>query len=89
MKKIEDILGKTQIKKEKTTGGVNSRRSAIVEQLCVFMGDDPKSKRMGYWLGRTKKIDPDRIYQLMRQAKEGKNPQALFNWLLKKELKGE
>lgn len=39
-------------------------------------------KRMKYWLGRTRKVDPAEIERLMRDAKDGKRPQALFNWLL-------
>ena len=41
------------------------------------------NKRIKYWLGRTRKIPAGEIYALMKQAKEGKNPQALFNWLIK------
>jgi hypothetical protein len=42
------------------------------------------SMRMKYWLGRTRNLFPGDIYKLMRQAKEGKNPPALFNYLLKR-----
>lgn len=42
------------------------------------------SQRMKYWLGRTRKLNADQLYRMMRQAKEGKNPPALFNYLLKK-----
>ncbi len=41
------------------------------------------NQRIKYWLGRTKKLDPKEIYGLMSQAREGKNKQALFNYLLK------
>jgi len=41
------------------------------------------NKRIKYWLGRTRKIPAGEIYALMKQAKEGARPQALFNWLIK------
>lgn len=41
------------------------------------------NKRIKYWLGRTRKLPASEIYRLMRMAREGKNPQALFNYLLK------
>lgn len=41
------------------------------------------NKRIKYWLGRTRKIPANQIYDLMKQAKDGKNPRALFNWLIK------
>jgi len=44
------------------------------------------NKRIKYWLGRTRKVPADEIYNMMRKAKDGKQPQALFNWLLKKKL---
>lgn len=59
-----------------------------LEQRQEGAGKEAKKKRlqrrMKYYLGRTKKIHPKEIYQLMSQAKEGKNKHALFNFLLKK-----
>lgn len=50
-------------------------------------GDAAMKKRIGtrmkYWLGRTRKVDPPEIERLMRDAKDGKNARALFNYLLK------
>jgi hypothetical protein len=84
-KMFEDGLKKTfdqATTKPKKRGGVNSERADLVEQLCVLMREDPKA-RMKYWLGRTRKLPPAEIYRLMRAAKDGKNPAALFNHLLK------
>lgn len=60
----------------------NSDRAEVVEQLCKFMDND--TKRFKYWLGRTKHLSPAEIYGKMKEAKGGKNPQALFNFILKK-----
>ena len=58
-----------------------------IEAKAQGEGRKAKAKRintrMKYWLGRTRKIQPPEIYNMMRQAKDGKNPQALFNYLLK------
>ena len=62
--------------------GANSERAEMIEQLCKFMNDN----RFTYWLGRTKKLQPSKIYELMQKAKNGRTPQSLFNWLLKNEL---
>lgn len=80
MKPISELLASRSTPKK----GPNSERADVVEQLCAFMGED--TKRMKYWLGRTRKLDPQRIYQLMGEAKQGDRPRALFNFLLKKEL---
>lgn len=42
--------------------------------------------RIKYWLGRTKSIEPGEIYRMMQKSKGSKNPQALFNYLLKQKL---
>lgn len=83
MKEIGDILGKKLTEKGKYRGP-NSERADQVDQLMSFMGENPKdSKRFKYWLGRTRKLHPQEIYRLMREAKDGRNPRALFNYLLK------
>lgn len=41
------------------------------------------NKRIKYWLGRTRNIPANKIGDLMKQAKNGKRPRALFNHLLK------
>ena len=80
---VGDLL-KDKIQLEaKQRGGVNSERADVIAQLIVFMGE--KNDRFKYWLGRTRKLTPSRIYQLIRSAKDGNNPPALFNYLLKKE----
>ncbi len=45
------------------------------------------SRRMKYWLGRTRNIPPDRLLQMIGEAKEGNNPMALLNWLIKQDKK--
>lgn len=68
--------------KVKTTA--NSERADMVGQLMVFMGEDiHDGKRFKYWLGRTRKRSPGDLYGMMKRAQEGKNPRALFNYLLK------
>ena len=72
---------------KKTIGGVNSERSNAVERLMLeVMKEKPtQTRRFQYWLGRTKKMNAQRIHELIGSAKEGRNPGALFNHLLKKE----
>lgn len=47
------------------------------------------NRRFKIWIFRLKhyKNRPNAILDLMKKAREGKNPQALFNWLLKEEKK--
>lgn len=58
-----------------------------IEAKAPGEGRKAKAKRintrMKYWLGRTRKVQPGDLYAMMKAAKEGKNPQALFNHLLK------
>lgn len=61
--------------------GATSPKAEIIEQLCKFMGED--NTRFAYWCGRTRKLTPSQIYELMQKAKNGNNKPALFNWLLK------
>jgi hypothetical protein len=64
------------------------KEEKILERRKPGAGREAKRKRianrMKYWLGRTRKLTPDQLYRMMRQAKEGSNPPALFNYLLKK-----
>lgn len=69
---------------QKKAGGANSQRAEVVGQLMRFMNEPEDSKRFKYWLGRTRKLSASDIYIMMRKANDGKNPPALFNWLLKK-----
>lgn len=41
-----------------------------------------RSRLVKYWLGRTRHLDPEAVYVMISNAKLGKNPQALFNYLL-------
>lgn len=70
-------------KAKPTTGGINSERAEVVAQVVSLMREPNDQKRFRYWLGRTKKLPPNEIYQLVRLAKDGRNPAALFNHLLK------
>jgi hypothetical protein len=83
---IRKLLEKkeTELEVSKSSGGANSARAEAVEALCDFMGDDPTTSRFGYWLGRTRQIQPDKLHVMMKRCrKDAKNPQALFNYLLK------
>ena len=55
------------------------QRAEMVNQVLEFMGEE----HFGKWLGLTKHLDPGGIYSLLRQAREGNNPRALFYYLLK------
>jgi hypothetical protein len=86
MNSIGDLLGKRKIptEGEKKAGGINSERAEMIDRLMSFMREDvTDGKRFKYWLGRTRKLGPAEIYRLMNQAKDGRNSQALFNYLLK------
>lgn len=80
MEKIGKILSDKPGQRKQR--GPNSARADAVERLCVFMGEDPNGS-MKYWLGRTKNLSPSDIHDMMKQANDGKNPRALFNYLLK------
>jgi hypothetical protein len=41
------------------------------------------NRRTKYWLGRTRHLTPSAIYGLIRKARDGNKPPALFNHLLK------
>lgn len=71
--------------KVKTRGGINSAKADAVERLMQeVMREDPKdTKRFKYWLGRTRKLTPSGLHQMIGSAKEGRKPAALFNHLLK------
>ncbi len=43
-----------------------------------------RSRLVKYWIGRTNHLEPETIYVMISNAKLGKNPQALFNYLLTK-----
>lgn len=94
---ISEILKKIDPTFSKKWSGPNSPRAERIEQLLSLMGEDRKleqesdeqyaqriGKRFKYWLGRTRKYSPDEIFAMLRQARSGKNPGALFNYLIKK-----
>ncbi|MFH1188471.1 MAG: hypothetical protein V1652_01340 [bacterium] len=101
MKKMDFKVEIEKKKESPKKGGITSMRSAIVAELVSFMGEDEPltqdekeevtrmrtSKRIKYWLGRTRHIEPSRIIELMRQTKEARNPRALMNWLISSEAK--
>lgn len=49
-----------------------------VKEVSLFMGE-----KQGKWLKRCKGMKPNRIRDLIKQARGGENPRALFNWLMK------
>lgn len=75
MKHIQSLFNNQPPKKKKI---VNPRQEQI-QAVCDFMDD----QRYSYWNGRLRKLSPDNIYLLLKSAKEGKNPRALFNYLLR------
>src|SRR4030042_3745468 len=94
---ITEILKKYDPTFQKKWSGPNSIRAERIEQLLSFMGENRKleaekekeyaerlGRRFKYWLGRTKHLSPGGIFMFMKQAKDGRNPQSLFNYLLKK-----
>lgn len=62
----------------------NSERAEMIGQLLEFMNEEYTQRRFQYWLGRTKHLSPSEIYIMMRQARDGHTPPALFQYLLKK-----
>lgn len=78
----------TQLKQVEKKGmpknGINSERADVVAQLVLFMGHG--NERFKYWLGRTRKLTPGEIFGMMKAAREGRRPRALFEFLLKKRL---
>jgi len=97
MKTIQELLQAREEKPKSKKGGINSKRSYVVGNLIEFMRENLQGRyetpeqlkarlntRMKYWLGRTRNQTPEDIERMMSQAKTGKNPQKLFNWLLKK-----
>ena len=79
MKEVADILSEKKVVKSKIT----SERQEAVQGVLLFMGE-VGHHRYGYWNGRLKHLKPSEIYDLIKEAKTGKNPPAFFNWLLKK-----
>lgn len=83
MKALSELLQNKDI--QKTDKGVNSARGEACENICEFLGQEPKDSFM-YWMGVTKRkgMTPSDIHDMIKEAKTGKNPQGLFNYLMKK-----
>lgn len=79
---IKELLQSKQI--DQSAKGVNSARGEACERICEFMGQEPKDSFM-YWMGVTKRkgMTPAHIHDMIKEAKTGKNPQGLFNYLMK------
>ena len=52
-----------------------------VDRALDTIGED--KKRFAYWCGRLRGINPQLISLMAAKAKDGRNPAALFNWLLR------
>lgn len=70
---------------KKTTGGVNSPFNDAVDRALDTIGED--KKHFAYWCGRLRGIHPDFVSHMAAKAKDGKNPIALFQWLIKEHRK--
>jgi len=100
MKSIKEILeARAGDSAGKKRGQPTSERAAEIEQVMLVMRENLKEpgeteparevrikRRFRYWLGRTRRLTPPEIYRLVRAAKDGAKPPALFNYLLKKKL---
>lgn len=94
---IEKILKNRGQQKKR---GPQSARAEMIDRVMEFMGegrqldDDQevtnwRNMRFKFWLGRTRHLSPSDMYGMMREASEGKNPRALFNWLIKNNVKNK
>jgi hypothetical protein len=61
--------------------GVNSPFNDAVDRALDTIGED--KKRFAYWYGRLRGINPQVISLMAAKAKDGRNPIALFQWLIK------
>lgn len=62
--------------------GPTSEYAEAIEKVLEFMGED----NWGKWCGRLKRFKdrPHVIHEMIRQAKEGRSPQALFQYLIRR-----
>jgi hypothetical protein len=72
-------------KPTKATGGVNSPYNDAVDRALDTIGED--KKQFAFWCGRLKGLDPQYISFLAAKAKSGREPVALFSWLIKEHRK--
>lgn len=77
---ISDLLGKYLTPKK---GAPTSEWAAAIEEVLMFLKED--KARFPYWCGRLRHMEPNDILDLIKAAKQGKNPPALFQWLLKEQ----
>lgn len=63
------------------SGGVNSPFNDAVDRAIQLLKLDGK---FAMWCGRLRGFSPQQIGFLASQAREGKNPAALFSFLIKK-----
>lgn len=77
---MDHIASNLKLPKPKRSG-VNSLFNDAVDRALDTMGED--KKRFAYWCGRLRGINPQLISLMAAKAKDGRNPAALFNWLLK------
>lgn len=76
MKLISEIIQLAQPKK------INSERAEQVSLILEMTGED--NTRFKYWLGRTRHLSPQGIYLMLKEARNGREPVKLFQWLLNK-----
>jgi len=70
-----------QLKRFKIVKGAHELQEIIGEIMAM----DNNKTSYPQWAGMTKDIPYSKLRDMIRQAKTGKNPIALFKWLLKKE----
>lgn len=78
MPNLKDLLPKIAPAKK----GPTSEHAEMIERVVAFMGET--NARFGYWCGRCRDFSPSQLHGFMKQASEGKNPRALFQWFIKK-----
>jgi hypothetical protein len=78
MKPINEVL---QLRVQTTVKTPNSERAEQIVAVLELMSEDNTNFKK--WLGRTRHLSPEQIYLMLKNARQGKNPPALFNYLLK------
>lgn len=84
---MENISKYLHNARETQKGRVTSEWADQIRTVISFMGET--NERFPYWCGNLRRFrkNPSALYQLMQEAKNGKNPRALFRWLLTEHLK--
>ncbi len=84
-----DLPSPEEYLEKKRKISIENERQEAIHAVMAFMGEPYKKEtskskvRYKYWNGRLKKYSPKDMHSLIKKAQSGKNPQALFNWLLK------